>query len=52
VEKLPSGRVEVRAAKDTGRISDAAGMLKRKKGPRLSIEEMNWIAARGWSGKK
>jgi len=52
VEKLPSGRVEVRAAKGTGRISDAFGMLKRKKGPRLSIEEMNRIAGRGWSGKK
>ncbi|HEY1612949.1 MAG TPA: AbrB/MazE/SpoVT family DNA-binding domain-containing protein [Rhizomicrobium sp.] len=52
VEKLPSGRVEVKAAKATGAISDVFGMLKRKNGPRLSIEEMNTIAARGWSGRK
>ena len=50
VEKLPSGRVEVRAAK--GSISDVFGMLKQKNGPRLSIAEMNRIAARGWAGKK
>jgi AbrB family looped-hinge helix DNA binding protein len=52
VEKLPDGRIEVRAARPTGRISDAFGFLKRKHGPSLSIEEMNTIATRGWAGKR
>ena len=52
VEKLPNGRVEVRAARPTGKISDAFGLLKRAEGPSLSIEEMNEIAARGWAGKR
>jgi AbrB family looped-hinge helix DNA binding protein len=52
VEKLPSGRIEVRAAKGTGPISNVFGMLKRKNGPHLSVEKMNRIAARGWAGKR
>jgi AbrB family looped-hinge helix DNA binding protein len=52
VNKLPDGRVEVKAAGPTGKISDAFGFLKRKGGPSLSVEEMNRIAARGWTGKR
>src|SRR5258707_15754774 len=52
VDKLPDGRIEVKAARPTGKISDAFGFLKRKGGPSLSIEEMNKIAARGWAGKR
>ncbi len=52
VEKLPSGRIEVRAAKGGGHISEVFGTLKRKNGPRLSVDEINMIAARGWAGKK
>ena len=52
VEKLPDGRIEVRAAQPTGKISDAFNCLKTDKGPHLSIEEMGKIAARGWAGKK
>lgn len=52
VDKLPDGRVEVKAAHPTGKISDVFGLLKRKNGPRLSIDEINEAAARGWSGKK
>jgi AbrB family looped-hinge helix DNA binding protein len=52
VDKLPDGRIEVRAARLTGKISDAFGFLKRKDGPSLSIEEMNKITARGWAGKR
>ena len=51
VGKLPDGRIEVRAAWPTGKISDAFDFLK-KNGPSLSIEEMNKIAARGWAGKR
>ena len=51
VDKLPDGRIEVRAAWPTGKISDAFDFLKRN-GPSLSIEEMNKIAARGWAGNR
>jgi hypothetical protein len=33
VDKLPDGRIEVRAARPTGKISDAFGFLKRKDRP-------------------
>lgn len=52
VEKLPDGRIEVKAVRPAGKISDAFGYLKRKNGPSLSMEEMNKIAARGWAGKR
>jgi AbrB family looped-hinge helix DNA binding protein len=53
VSKLPDGRVEVKAAKPTGKISDVFGILKTKrKGRPLSIEKMNEIIARGWAGKR
>jgi bifunctional DNA-binding transcriptional regulator/antitoxin component of YhaV-PrlF toxin-antitoxin module len=51
VEKLPDGRIEVKAAQPVGSISDVFGSLKRPNGPRLSIEEMNEIVADGWAGK-
>ena len=52
VEKLPDGRVEVKAARPTGKISDAFDFLKRKGGPSLSIEEINKIIVDGWAGKR
>jgi AbrB family looped-hinge helix DNA binding protein len=53
VEKLPDGRVEVRAARPAEKISDLFGSLKNKgKGRSLSIEEMNEVIARGWAGKR
>jgi AbrB family looped-hinge helix DNA binding protein len=51
VEKLPDGRIEVRAAA-TADISAVFGMLKRKGGRSLSIEQMNEISRQGWAGKK
>ena len=50
VTKLPDGRVEVRAA-STGEISALFGMLKKKGGPTLTIDEMNEITEQGWSGR-
>jgi bifunctional DNA-binding transcriptional regulator/antitoxin component of YhaV-PrlF toxin-antitoxin module len=50
VVKLAGGRIEMRAARPTGEISNAFGLLKG--GPSLSIEEINRIAARGWAGKR
>ncbi len=52
VDKLPDGRVEVRAQHKVGNISDAFNFLKRKKGASLTIRQINEIAARGWAGKK
>jgi len=52
VEKLPDGRIEVRAARPAGKISDAFEFLKRENGPTLSIDQMNEIAAQGWAGKR
>ena len=52
VDKLPDGRIEVRAARPAGRISDVFGLLKRGNGRSLSIEEMNRVTARAWAGKR
>ena len=52
VDKLPDGRIEMKAVRQTGSISDVFDFLKRKNGPSLSIEQINRIAARGWAGKR
>ena len=53
VDKLPDGRIEVKAARPVGKISDLFGSLKDEaKGRSLSIEKMNKVIARGWAGKR
>lgn len=53
VEKLPGARVEVKAVRPAGKLSDAFGFLKTKrKGRSLSMEEMNEVIARSWAGKR
>ena len=52
VDKLPDGRIEMKAARPTGKISDVFNFLKREKGPSLSIEEINEVAKRGWAGRR
>ena len=53
VNKLPDGKIEVMAARQTGKISDVFGILKDKRiGKALSIEEMNDIIAEGWARKR
>jgi len=42
----------VKAARPTGKISDAFNFLKKKGAPSLSVEETNDLAARGWAGKR
>ena len=52
VDKLPDGRIEMKAVQPSGKISDVFDILKRKNGPSLSIEEINEVAKRGWAGKR
>jgi hypothetical protein len=52
VEKLPGGRIELKAAQPIGKISDVFGLLKRENGPSFTIEKMNKLIARGWAGKR
>jgi AbrB family looped-hinge helix DNA binding protein len=52
VEKLPDGRVEMRAARPTGHISDIFGFFKNEEGISLSIDDMNQVIADGWAGKR
>jgi bifunctional DNA-binding transcriptional regulator/antitoxin component of YhaV-PrlF toxin-antitoxin module len=49
VRALPGGRIEVRAAQPPGTIEGFIGVLADKGTTRLSIEEMNEAAARGWA---
>jgi len=51
-DKLPDGRIVVRAAEQDGRIADFIGCLSQKRGPTLTIEKMNEIAKRGWAKTK
>lgn len=52
VDKLPDGRIELKAARPTGKISDVFDFLKRDDGPSLSIEEINKVVAEGWTGRR
>jgi bifunctional DNA-binding transcriptional regulator/antitoxin component of YhaV-PrlF toxin-antitoxin module len=51
VEKLPDGRLVVATARKTGSIRKFSGMLAKKNGPKLTIEEINRIIAKGWAGE-
>jgi AbrB family looped-hinge helix DNA binding protein len=51
VEKLPDGRLVVAPARKTGSIKNFSGMLARKDGPKLTIDEINEIIAKGWAGQ-
>lgn len=52
VDKLPDGRIEVKAARAAGNISDVFTFLKKRKGVSLSIEEIDRIAVRGWTRRR
>jgi AbrB family looped-hinge helix DNA binding protein len=52
VDKLPDGRIAMKAARPTGKISDVFDLFKKRNGPSLSIEQINKVAARGWAGRR
>lgn len=49
VETRPDGRVEIRALRKPGKISDAFGCLNYQ-GPLFTIEEINEAIEQGWAG--
>ena len=51
-DKLPDGRVELRAAGPTGTINDFIGLLAGKTDKVATIEEMNEAIAAGWAGEE
>jgi AbrB family looped-hinge helix DNA binding protein len=51
VHELPGGRLEIKAAPPTGKISDAFDLLKREGREPVSIEQMNEVIAKGWAGE-
>lgn len=51
-DKLPDGRIVVRAAAQDGTISDFVGCLSQRGGQKLTIDEINEIAGRGWAKAK
>ena len=51
-EKLPDGRIVVRAAELEGAVNDFIGCLAQRRGPKLTIREINEIVARGWAKDK
>jgi bifunctional DNA-binding transcriptional regulator/antitoxin component of YhaV-PrlF toxin-antitoxin module len=52
VDKLPDGRLEMKAVRPTGKISDVFDTLKRKNGPSLSLDEINEVATRSWADRR
>ncbi|MCO6440093.1 MAG: AbrB/MazE/SpoVT family DNA-binding domain-containing protein [Nitrococcus mobilis] len=52
IVKLPHGRIEVRAEKSARPISEAFGLLKRKRGADLTVERISRFATRGWADRK
>jgi antitoxin PrlF len=51
-DKLPDGRVVVRAAVEAGSIADFIGCLTVRGERKLTIDEMNEIATEGWANAK
>jgi len=51
-DKLPDGRLMVRASAADGTISDFIGCLSKRGGPKLTIDKINEIAKQGWAKAK
>jgi AbrB family looped-hinge helix DNA binding protein len=55
MEKLPDGRVALKAARPTGTIDRFVGLLAGKTGKTgkiATVEEINEAAAAGWAGQE
>jgi len=51
-DKLPDGRVIVRAVPQDGAIADFLGCLAGRRGPKLALDEITEIATQGWAKGK
>ncbi len=52
LDKLPGGRVALRAAKPAGTIDGFLGLLAGKTKKVATLDEINEAAAAGWAGKE
>ncbi len=52
VDKLPDGRVALRAAKPAGTIDGFLGLLAGKTNKVATLDEINEAAASGWAGQE
>jgi len=52
LDKLPHGRIALRAAKPTGTIERFLGLLEGKTKKVATLEEIHEAAATGWAGQK
>jgi AbrB family looped-hinge helix DNA binding protein len=52
LDKLPDGRVALRAAKPSGTIDGFLGLLASKTRKIATLDEINEAAAAGWAGKE
>jgi antitoxin PrlF len=51
-EKMPDGRVTLKAARPAGTIDEFLGLLAGKRKKKATVEEINEAAASGWAGRK
>ena len=51
LDKLPDGRVALRAARPTGTIDRFVGLLRGKTTKVASLEEIDEAIAAGWAGR-
>ncbi|MGH7102102.1 MAG: AbrB/MazE/SpoVT family DNA-binding domain-containing protein [Acetobacteraceae bacterium] len=52
LQKLPGGRVAIKAARPAGTIEGFLGLLAGKSGKIATIEEISDAAAAGWAGQE
>jgi antitoxin PrlF len=52
LDKLPDGRIALRAARPTGSIDCFLGLLAGKTRKVATLDEIGKAAAAGWSGRK
>jgi antitoxin PrlF len=52
LDKLPDGRVTLRAKRPAGTIDGFLGLLAGKTNKRATLDEINEAAAKGWSGRR
>ena len=52
LDKLPDGRVTLRAARPSGSIDGFLGLLAGKSSKVATLDEINQAASDGWAGKE